>query len=120
MGRPTKYTPETVKSMCSLIAAGNAIRVACGLSDIDPKTHYIWMEQHPEYFAQIKKAESAAVAKRISLMTKSAENGSWQAAAWWLERTMPELYGRQITIKSDDGKMDEFIAGMNKIINGDK
>ena len=114
----SKYTPTTVASMCSLIAAGNAIRVACGLSDINAETHYDWIRRHPEYAEQINKATSAAVAQRISQIAKAASNGSWQAAAWWLERTMPDVYGRQITIKNDDGKMNEFLEGMNKIING--
>lgn len=31
----------------------------------------------------------------MSVIQRAAIGGSWQAAAWWLERTQPGLYGRR-------------------------
>ena len=44
----------------------------------------------------IEKARADAVVRNVGLIQKAATDGTWQAAAWWLERTMPQQFGRQI------------------------
>jgi hypothetical protein len=37
-----------------------------------------------------KKAEARAVVQRVRAIRSAGETGTWQAAAWWLERCFPE------------------------------
>ena len=34
--------------------------------------------------------------RNVTIIQQAAGNGQWQAAAWWLERSMPNQYGRKI------------------------
>lgn len=43
----------------------------------------------------IKKAESQAEAKAVDIIHQIAEEGTFQAAAWYLERKFPKKWGRQ-------------------------
>lgn len=43
----------------------------------------------------IKKAESEAEAKAVDIIHQIAEEGTFQAAAWYLERKFPKKWGRQ-------------------------
>lgn len=38
------------------------------------------------------KARADAVVRAIAQIQKAAQQGDWKAAAWWLERVMPETY----------------------------
>ena len=43
----------------------------------------------------MKKAEKEAIARNVALIQRAAQEGNWQAAAWWLERKYFEDWGRK-------------------------
>lgn len=43
----------------------------------------------------LKKARADAIVANIANIQRAARNGSWQASAWWLERNVPETYGKR-------------------------
>jgi hypothetical protein len=53
----------------------------------------------PELFADflegIERAEADAHARNLMLIQQAATGGTWQAAAWFLERRYPEQYARR-------------------------
>ena len=50
----------------------------------------------------VEKARASATITNLAVIRQAAQNGTWQAAAWWLERTQPHKYGRfQRTEDSD-------------------
>ena len=51
--------------------------------------------RYVSFDSAIKEAEAEAIAGRIQCIQK-AEDHSWQAAAWWLERRYPQDFGRTI------------------------
>lgn len=57
---------------------------------------YAILHRDPEFARLCEEAEAIAVANKVALINKAAAEGSWQAAAWSLERRYPELYGRKI------------------------
>lgn len=45
-----------------------------------------------DLWQQTYKARAEAVVRAIAQIQKAANQGDWKAAAWWLERTMPDTY----------------------------
>jgi len=121
MGRPTKLTPELQAELIRAIGSGAFIEAACDYVGIDPGTYHRWMtkgaeEDAPEVYREfreaVKKARAAVALLMAGRILAAADDGTWQAGAWWLERSHPDQYGRRtnlagpnggaIEIKSDD------------------
>jgi hypothetical protein len=43
----------------------------------------------------LKKARADAIVRNVTYVQRAASDGNWQAAAWWLERTVPETYSKR-------------------------
>ena len=105
MGRKTKLTPEIQFALCAALMEGQYIDTACGLAGITATTFYRWMAQGdgpdaPKKFREFReavvKARSQAEADMVKLIAKAAKRPeTWTAAAWWLERSFPNRWGRQ-------------------------
>ncbi len=106
-GRPSKLTPEVRDRICQLLKAGNTFRTACEVAGIGASTGLEWRargeDRHcaregDEAFAAFadatRKAEEEATARNVALIQKAAAEGTWQAAAWWLERKFPAEWAR--------------------------
>jgi len=48
-----------------------------------------------EFFEDIKRATAEARIERLAHIEKAGQDGTWTAAAWWLERRYPDEYGRR-------------------------
>lgn len=60
---------------------------------------------------KVSKARADAVVRNVTLIQKAASEGSWQAAAWWLERAAPNSYGRQKANTVEAAQPTREIAG---------
>jgi transposase len=98
--RPTKLTPEMQAKIVAAIQIGNYPEIAALAAGISQKTFYRWMAEgedkpagHPlrSFFDDVRKAKASAEIQKIVVIAKAA-NESWQAAAWWLERTRPDRF----------------------------
>jgi hypothetical protein len=45
-----------------------------------------------DFWDAIKKAEAEAVFDRVQCIKAASDKGTWQAAAWWLERRYPDEF----------------------------
>lgn len=54
-------------------------------------------EERPclDLWQAMRKARAEAVVRNVAQIQKAANQGEWKAAAWWLERTVPEFYAKQ-------------------------
>jgi hypothetical protein len=106
-GRPSKLTPEVRDRICQLLKAGNTFRTACEVAGIAASTGREWRargedrhsaregdEDFALFAAAVQKAEEEAAARNVALIQKAAAEGTWQAAAWWLERKFPAEWAR--------------------------
>jgi len=117
MARPTKLDQERTKKIIDLIRAGNYSETAAKASGISPATFYNWMAEGRaaqqkkgklnareksciEFLEAIEKARAEAEARAVAIINKAAMDGTWQAAAWYLERTAGERYGRTQKIEA--------------------
>ncbi len=113
-GRPTKLTPATQAKIVQAIVGGNDITVAAAYAGISKQTFYTWLERgrkaktgpFADFVDAIEKAQADAEARNVALIAKAAQDGTWTAAAWWLERKYPERWGRKERVEhtGKDGK----------------
>jgi hypothetical protein len=92
-GRPSLYTPELVAEICKGLEAGNMRRAVAAYCGINKDTIQDWLNNKPEFSAQVRKAEAKAE-YRCVIKVMFGQAG-WQAAAWWLERKWHEDWGRR-------------------------
>lgn len=94
-GRPTKRTPETEKRILDALRIGATRKDASLAAGISQETFCQWMNSFPEFAEAVEKAESEDKLRMLAAITKASQEGSWQAAAWRLERKDPDNYGRR-------------------------
>ena len=119
MSRPTKLTLDTQSKIEQAIRMGATYELAAQYGGIAYNTFNEWRkrglaeiervdgnarakiraEERPfvEFYEAIQKAEGDAAVGWLAKIEKAANDGSWQAAAWKLERRYPENYNRNRT-----------------------
>lgn len=119
-GRPTKFTPETVKKLLEAVRLGNYRETACKYAGISHQTlrNWIHLAQRPdappeyvEFLEALERAEAEAEVEDLGLILRAAREGTWQAAAWRRERKNPERWGRRDATRmeltgADGGPLD--------------
>jgi hypothetical protein len=103
MARKSKLTKELIEQAYKLVSAGNYDKDVYPILGVEKTTWYRWLKEGEtaksgikrEFWNTIKKAEKDAVARNVALIQRAAQEGNWQAAAWWLERKYFEDWGRK-------------------------
>lgn len=115
-GRATKLTPQVQEGIINSIRLGNYQDHASLANGISVSTFYNWLERgkkereriedlelspnpkealYLDFLEAVEKAKAEAIQRNVGIIQKAASIGSWQAAAWYLERTVPTIYGRK-------------------------
>lgn len=103
-GRKTKYTPDVTQRIVQALELGATHDLACGYAGISPSTFYDWMAKRPEFSETVNAAQGRAAVKWLAKIEQAASDGTWQAAAWKLERRHPQDYGRRVhEVQGRDG-----------------
>lgn len=95
--------PEVKRKLLEAIRSGATYEIAAKYAGIGRSTLHRWLAAgragDPDYLelAQaVDEAESQGAVQCLALIRKSAMGGTWQAAAWLLERRYPDQYGRTV------------------------
>lgn len=113
-----------IEEAAKLIEAGVHQRHVAQALGIHEATWYRWLQEGEnaksgikrEFYEAIKKAEGRAIVRNIAQIQKAAQEGNWQAAAWWLERRYPDEYGKkEKTTIATDG--EGIVININKVSN---
>lgn len=101
--RPTLLTDDVAELIVSMLRAGNYMHVAAVAAGITRQTLDDWLRRGRSDAAidapyrrlreQVAKARAEGEARNVARIAKAATT-SWQAAAWMLERSYPERWGR--------------------------
>ena len=103
-GRPSKLSPERIQAICKAVGVGCSLAGAAAAAEVDYSTIAKWSVQGEKdvrdgkdtlfsaFFAGIARARDAAEVRLLSVIVAQAPQ-DWRAAAWILERRMPEKYG---------------------------
>ena len=95
IGRKSKLTPELSRDFCKAIQLGMTYKLCCHYVGISEPTFYRWLQEadkpggrkeQKEFRKALKAAEAKGAAHNLAIIHRAAEEGSWQAAAWVLER----------------------------------
>lgn len=122
MARKTLCTPERTKRIADIIRAGNYAEIAARVGGISEATYYNWInrgesgeEPYVEFLESIKAAEAESEARNIALIQRSAQNGTWQAAAWFLERKHGTRWGRRQAVEVS-GNTSITLSGLAEML----
>ncbi len=114
MARHNAFIPERTEHIIKALRAGNYLETAASMAGIHKATVYRWInegrdaefkaaagdrlskeeEAKAEFAREVEQARAEARAAALRVITNAAMNGQWQAAAWFLERTSPQEFGR--------------------------
>lgn len=107
-----RRTPKAVDAVLQQIAVGVPVAFACVAGGVCRQTWHKWIKADAALKARADEAGCKAVAYAVA-QVRSAAATSWQAAAWYLERTQPEFFALHTTqdvrnIVEHDGEDIEF------------
>jgi transposase len=116
MARRTKLTEERQFRICEEIRDGQYAQVAAQLAGIGETTFWQWMKRgereaddpdsiYAGFRKAVKEAQAEAEQAMIQVVRRAAFAGTWQAAAWYLERTHTDRYGRftKVAVEGTEG-----------------
>jgi len=115
---------QSLDQIKTALRSGNDIETAAHYAGVSIANVYRWLEigkfesekasagektaeknkPYLEFWEELRKARAEAIVRNVAYVQTAAKNGSWQAAAWWLERTVPEQFART---KGSEKKADE-------------
>jgi hypothetical protein len=100
----SKLTPEVQARIVQALELGATYEQAAGYGGVSYETFRVWREQNPAFSVAVKEAEARAAVRWLQQIEQAAQEGSWQAAAWKLERRYPRDFGRWVTeVQGADG-----------------
>lgn len=110
MARPSKLTAEVERAICDALKAGATRRMAAEYAGVGESTMRTWCAAKGARFRSFQAALKAAEAKgdvgALAVIRQAAQNGTWQAAAWLLERRHPAEYGRRQVVAVEPSRID--------------
>lgn len=121
VGRKGLLDKDLAETIAGYVRVGVYVEEACGAAGIARATFYVWLERgraerermklmkaeapkqseriYVEFLDMMERAYDEATLRKVAVITKSAENGDWRAASWWLERTRPAKYGLKAQVE---------------------
>lgn len=121
MGRKTKLDEEMQDRIAAALRLGYYQEQAAIMAGVSPSTYYDWLKrgtvtdenpdpQEPFAAFAIVVAEARAEAEGYYInIIRTAAGDSWQAAAWFLERSYPARWGRKERIEHVGSDADPVV-----------
>lgn len=116
VGRPSKFTPDRIEKILEALKSGCYVETAAIYAGVSPQVIWAWCERGRkererldvfpdakpnatevpfiEFLEEIEKARATAEIRAVMQVQRAAADGTWQAAAWYLERSYPKKWGR--------------------------
>jgi len=99
-GRPPKLTPAVQEKILQALHLSNHRKHAAAFAGVGERTFRRWMAcganpddvPYASFRQAVEEAEAKAHVMSMGCIAKAARGGDWKAAAWMLERKLPEHY----------------------------
>jgi hypothetical protein len=108
-------TDEVHDRIVGTLRLGNYVEHAASYAGISRATLYNWLkkgdsardkresgellneteERYAKFAEDVDNARATAIVRNVSIIQQAAQT-NWQAAGWWLERTAPQHFSRQV------------------------
>lgn len=122
----SKYNEKVHETIVEAVLKGNSKTIAFRLAGVHPDSCFLWLkmgrerpDEYPEYAKleeDIEHAIALCASEKVAAVKAAADNGTWQAAAWWLERRLPQEYGRHDRVEVESKQPQ---VQLNQVIIGD-
>lgn len=109
----TAIDQDKVSQLLTALRSGGDLDTACHFAGLSNAQVYRWLERGKVeserieagnlpieteneflvFWDELKKARADAIIRNVAHVQKAAQAGTWKAAAWWLERSVPDVYG---------------------------
>ena len=106
--------PDKTEKLMSAIRSGIDLETASHFAGFSVTEVYRWLERgkvasemvvegievekaeetYLDFWEELRKARAESIVRNVAHVQQAANNGSWQAATWWLERAVPEIYSK--------------------------
>lgn len=133
--KPPSLNDERVKNLLAALNTGHYMSRACSIANIAPSTVYWWLDEAKKIQTnkdngkdvstrdeayllvaeKINQAKEAAAHRALHTIQLAASAGTWQAAAWYLERTDPNHYGRRTQITGADSEAVKINVSVEEV-----
>ena len=120
----TKLNQEVINTAAKYVALGTPVKYICDSLLISEVTWYSWYNKGEElnddrtletkFFKSVKKAKGDLIARNLQVIEKAAQDGTWTAAAWKLERLDFENFGKKEKLEHS-GKVKNAVTVTKKI-----
>ena len=90
VGRPTKYSEETIARLCEALADGMPIKAACVVAGIGVTTLNEWRDKYPELEERMSQARERYREKALQTIKRAIDAHDWRAAVAALKLIFPE------------------------------
>jgi len=129
-----KLDERRQERLLEALRAGNYIETACAYAGVSKSSFYNYLAQGRkardiadptdqdkwamELLDAVEKARADAEIRNVHLIQQAAQGGTWQAAAWFLERSMPQKWARREKVEMsgpDGGPIT--LAGLAELMN---
>jgi hypothetical protein len=92
-GRPRVLDDVKRSEICALTSVGVSLRKTAGYVDCSVKTIRREAERNAQFGEQLRRAQMKAQLGPLHALHRASDT-HWRAAAWFLERIYPDLFGR--------------------------
>ena len=118
-GRRQLLNDDIQEKIVAAVRAGSYLDDASALAGIGRSTLFLWLSEGRdaqakaenglaltnreksclEFMDAVESARAEAQLRNVAIIQRAANEGTWQAAAWFLERTNPRKWGRHETVE---------------------
>jgi len=118
VGRKSKLNDEITDKVCKAVAAGNFLQTAAEYAGVSVSTIHAWMARGEEaqdrkeagkrvpkserkflnFYLQVRKSRTEVEARNVVTVSRQATS-DWRAAAWFLERSFPQHWGKKSSME---------------------
>lgn len=113
-----KLDAALIEKAHKLVSEGHYAIVVCAYLGITESCYYQWMRKAKEdieankksiyvvFFQSIKEAEAKAEMRHLQTIAKAANEGNWQASAWFLKTKHRDRWSerQEVTLQGDSDK----------------
>jgi hypothetical protein len=94
-----KITDEHLTIVETALSKGFPYAMIADLLGVAKSTLSRYLAANPHIVERLKKAEALHITRALEVIDRAAEKGTWQAAAWRIERRAQEHFGQQSRVQ---------------------